>query len=139
MSKHVQKANEIVQRIDRQPRMQVLNSIMQLILGEQHLKCACNDVDVPFTENFRKTHFSTVSCPNLCQDVIRLIVIIWRPLEHISAPSSKTVGDREKSLRVACQVPRELPFSDIATAQWLTTRPVETRVCMYPTDRLSLR
>ena len=63
----------------------------------------------------------------------RLIVIVWRPLKHISAPSSKTVGDRENSFGVTCHLPRELPFGDVATAQWFTTRPVEVRVCMYPT------
>ena len=36
---------------------------------------------------------------------------------------------------VTCQATRELPFGDIATAQWLTTRPVEARVCMYATDQ----
>ena len=33
---------------------------------------------------------------NLCLLRRRLIVIVWQPPEHISAPSSKTVGDREK-------------------------------------------
>ena len=36
---------------------------------------------------------------------------------------------------VTYQATRELLFSDIATAQWLTTRPAEARVCMYSTDR----
>ena len=65
----------------------------------------------------------------------RLIVIVWQPLEPISAPSSKTVGDREKVFRITRHVPRELPFGDIATEQWLTARPVEAQVCMYPTNR----
>ena len=29
----------------------------------------------------------------------RLIVIVWQPLEDISAPSFKTMGDREKVLQ----------------------------------------
>ena len=62
-------------------------------------------------------------------------MIVWRSMEHISAPS-KMVGDREKVFRdKACQVPLELPFGDVATAQWLTTRPIEARVCMRQTDR----
>ena len=64
----------------------------------------------------------------------RLIVIVWRPLEHILTPSSKTTekffrGNMSGSTWVT------LPFGDIAMAQWLMTRPAETRVCMYPTDR----
>ena len=54
------------------------------------------------------------------------LVVSGDPLEHISANSSKTAGDRKKCLRVA----RDGPFGDIATAQWLTTTPVEVRVCM---------
>ena len=66
----------------------------------------------------------------------RLIVIVWRPFEHISARSFKTVGDREKVLVVACKATRELPFGVIAAAQWLTTGPTEARVCVcdLPTD-----
>ena len=63
-------------------------------------------------------------------------VIVWRPFEHISAHSSKTVDDREKVfLRVTCRTQRELPFGDMATAHRLTARPVEARVCIYPIDR----
>ena len=62
-------------------------------------------------------------------------MVVGRPLEHISALSSKTVGGREKVFGVTCHVPGELPFTDMATVQWLTTRPVEARVlCTRPTD-----
>ena len=49
----------------------------------------------------------------------RLIVIVWRPQEHVSACSSKTVGDREKIkiLVITCQARRELPLSTIAAVQ----------------------
>ena len=63
-------------------------------------------------------------------------MFVWRLLKHISAPSSKRVGDIKKCFWVTCQVLRELPFGDIVMAQWLTTRPVEPRVCMYLTNRL---
>ena len=60
---------------------------------------------------------SLVSCPLIHsgQDHIiwRLFVIVWRPLEHISAPSSETVGDREKVFRGnmlgATRVTKRLP------------------------------
>ena len=60
---------------------------------------------------------------------MRLIVIVWQPLKHISAPGSK------KCLGISCQAPHQLPFGDIATAQWLTPRPAEAPVYMYPIDR----
>ena len=64
------------------------------------------------------------------------MVIVWRPLEHISALSSKTETDRESVSGVKCQAIRELPFGGIATAQWLTTR---SRVRMYKTARHTSR
>ena len=53
---------------------------------------------------------------------------IFRPL----AP--KRWATEKKVFWVTGQVPRELPFGDIATAQQLSTRPVEARVCSYQTD-----
>ena len=66
------------------------------------------------------------------------LATVWRPLEHISARSSKTFGRERKIFGVTCQATRELPFGAKAAAHWSTTRPVEARVCMYPTDRLFL-
>ena len=62
------------------------------------------------------------------------LVIVWRPLEHISAYSSKIVDAREKVLSSQEMREFELPFGDIAAVQWLTTRPTEARVCVCPTD-----
>ena len=66
-------------------------------------------------------------------------MIVWRLLKYISAPSSKTVGDRGKVFEVTCQVPRDLLFGDIAPAQWLTTRHVEARVHCVPDRPTFLR
>ena len=84
----------------------------------------------------RRLHIAQMADFDLTENSIRrLIVIIWRPLEHISARSSKTMGDKEKkSYGVPRQATRELLFGAIAAAQWSTTRPVEMRVCMYLAD-----
>ena len=53
---------------------------------------------------------------------------------YLRRRNSKTVGDREKCFAGNMS---GLPFGDIATAQWLTTRPVDARICLYqPTDRI---
>ena len=64
-------------------------------------------------------------------------MIVWRPLEHISTRSSRVVGATGKNVSgVACQATHELPFGAIGAVQWLATRPVKARVCMYPADQL---
>ena len=56
-------------------------------------------------------------------------VIIWRPLEHISAICSKRVGNSFRG---------NMSGDPQTTLQWHNqgaVKPVETLVCMYPTDR----
>ena len=44
------------------------------------------------------------------------------------------VGKIDKCFGLACQATRELHSNAIIAAQWLTSRPAEARVCMYPAD-----
>ena len=46
-------------------------------------------------------------------------------------PRLKTVSDREKGF----QGNMSGAFGNLATAQWLTTRPVQVRACIYLADR----
>ena len=55
-------------------------------------------------------------------------------LLRIARKSTKTTPLTIRPRRT-CLAWCELPFGDIATVQWLTTGPVEARVCMYPADR----
>ena len=69
------------------------------------------------------------------------VALLWLSGNHWSIlrplPPKRWATEKEV-FWVTCQVPRELPFGDIATGQWLMTRPVEAQVCMYLTDRLFL-
>ena len=86
------------------------------------LKCFRDRLSPSFEENLLRRRYATAPYCDCLGDHWS----IFRPL----AP--KRWATEKKCFGVTCQVPRELPFGDIATAQWLTTRPVEARVCMYP-------
>ena len=49
---------------------------------------------------------------------------------HFLADSSETAKNREKDLRVECAFKPTGNSGAIAKAQWLTTWPVEPRVCI---------
>ena len=66
-----------------------------------------------------------------------LIVIVWRPLEHISAHGSKTVGERDKCFLRNMSGYAQLRIVGIATVQWLMTRLEKAWVCMFPADKLT--
>ena len=85
-------------------------------------------------------YLSTGNCvSDGAKAIVRATPVCWT-LEHISACCSKRLDDREKSvLEVTRQRTRDRPFGDITASQWLTRRPVEARVCIYPTDRLADR
>ena len=59
-------------------------------------------------------------------------VIVWRPLDHISARVELMIaqngGQQKKVFGDNMSSTGGLPFIAIATAQWLTMRPVKARL-----------
>ena len=86
------------------------------------------------TINYCLLLFVQWNCCHLLRHNRCLIVIVWWPLEHISALDLKRWATEKKVCEATCQMPRELLFRDITMAQWLMTGPVEVRVCIYPTN-----